>query len=378
MEITPAITGEFLVFEDSARLSEMFGKLKQYEKQAGLVFRNKKYLGLVEKKKLLRSNVNPDDAKIKNFIQATPTLGDHASVIEAADMLFKSNSDLLPVEQDKRIIGVVQSLDVANLGMGLDELQKYKVQDVKFSKPKIIQKDDPVSVAISVMYTQKTDHVPVFDKGKLYGILSYRDLMRKYLNWSPKRDNSAKFNKNIPTKSARVDSSSFGSLPVHNFSTNSNLLTIQPSQKLKVAVSKMVKHKVSDLLVMQGNELQGILTMRNILKVIGALKIPRVDNIKFVGLSKLRITKPQVEAVKKIASNEAFKIQRLLKQEFELSVHIKDYSKEGKQQKYSVHLHVTSPKVNLTVQQEDWDLRTALRKTFENVKNTLSKKFRRK
>lgn len=376
MEITPIVNEDFLEFQDDMTLSKMLGKLKRFEKRSGLVFRNNKYLGLIEKKKLLRSRIDPSRTKISHLVQKTPLLSEHADIIETAYLMFQSNVDFLPVERNKQIIGVVTGLELAKLASRLPEVSHLKVSDVKYTKPRIVRKDDAVATAIEVMYKDRVEQIPVFVKGKLYGVISYRDLMRKYLNWSPKRDVSAKFNKVMGTRSAEVDIVHLSNLPVSSFSTNENLLTVQFNQSLKNAVQLMTKRKVSDLLVMQDNQFLGVLAVKNILRRVGSLKIPKNYNIKFIGLNKVDLQPHEKYNVKKIAANEAFKLQRAIHNEFTLTIHIKEYEKEGHQHKYSVNLRVEFPGQIVTSTQEDWVIETAVRKAFNNAKNYVKKKYK--
>ena len=70
------------------------------------------------------------------------------------------------------------------------------------------------------------------------------------------------------------------------------------------------------------------------------------------------------------------KLQRKVKNEFKLIVHLKEYEKDGKRQKYSINLRIEFPGQILTSSQEDWDWRAALHKAFENAKNNAGKKFK--
>ena len=54
MEITPLIKTSFVTVDENAPVSEMLGKLKQAEERAALVYKNGRYLGLLEKKRLLK------------------------------------------------------------------------------------------------------------------------------------------------------------------------------------------------------------------------------------------------------------------------------------------------------------------------------------
>ncbi len=376
MEITPIISEDFLVFDDATTLSQMLGKMKTFEKRSGLIFRNNKYLGLVEKKKLLRTNIDAAKTKVGKLVARTPILSEHADMIETAYLMFQSNVDFLPVEKNKQLLGVVTGLEVAKLASKLPEAEALKVDDIRLVKKAKVNKDHPVAKVINLMHDEHIDHVTVFDKGKLYGIISYRDLLRKYLNWSPRRNVSARFNQMASSRAAMPQVSALGSLPVSNFSTNDNLVMVEEDASLKNALQLMYKYNIHDLLVMRDEKFLGLLTVKNILRRLGSLKIQKNYNIKFIGLNKVGLQPHQKYNVKKIAANEAFKLQRKIHNQFSLTMHIKEYEREGRQHKYSVNLRVEFPSQILTSSQEDWEIETAVRKTFNNAKNKLRGKFK--
>ena len=165
MELKSIVKEDFLVFEHDAPMSEVIGKLQQFEKKAGIVFRNKKYLGLVEKRRLVSARVDPEKTKIAGYIQKAPLIAEDSSVLEAASLLVGSDVGHLPVEKDKQIIGVVGMIDLTKLAIDDPELNNLKISDVKFLKSAKVKKDDPLTAAIEVMHTKHVDHIPVFDKG---------------------------------------------------------------------------------------------------------------------------------------------------------------------------------------------------------------------
>jgi CBS domain-containing protein len=374
MEITGIIKEDFIVIDDESSLSEMIGKLKNLEKRSGLVFRHDKYLGLIEKKKILRSKLDTTEAKVKNFVQHTPILNEHADIYETATLMHQTNLDFLPVESDKAIIGVIDAVDLIKLA--IEDFGKLKISDIKLVKSTKLRKGDPVSSAIEIMHEQNIDQVPIFDMGKLYGIISYKDLLRKYLNWSPKRDVSAKFNTITGSKAAETDMPHLNMLPVHTFSTNDNLISVNENDSLLKAVDLMIENRVGDVVVMKGNDFQGLLTVKAILKQISNTNTSKNFNIKYVGLQEIELEPYEIYSVKKICSNEAFKLQRKLNNEFDMTVHFKVYKKEGTNHKYSVHLNIDYPGQVLTSSQEDWRIETAVRKTFNNTKNTVKSRFK--
>jgi len=377
LEITPIVKEDYLILEDQETVSTMIGKLKKYEKRTGLIFRNDKYLGLIEKKKLLRTKLDVTETKVGKYLQKTPLLNEDSDVIATAYLMFQSNLDYLPVEKDKVVVGVVNALDLIKLAMQIPEVSNLKVKDIKLVKSVQMNKDDPISTAISIMYEKDVDQVPIFDEGEIYGIISFRDILRKYLNWSPRRDVSAKFNAETSAKTVGEDFPKIAELPVGNFSTNDNLVSVAGNVVLSEAVDLMLDHNVSSLLIKGDSGVEGMLSVKNLLRTIGSLKVPENFNIKYVGLNDLRLSESQKYNLQKITSNEASKIQRHLKNDvFSLTIQLKEYRKEGKQHQYAVNLKVEYPGQIITGSQEDWDFETALRKAFNNVKNNVKKKFR--
>ena len=378
MEITPAIKSEFLSFDSEQAVSEMIGQLRKYEERHSLIFKKDKYLGVIEKKGLLRFRLDVSKAKISNFIHRTPLVNEHADVIETAYALFKADSDFVPVESNKKIVGVLAALDLAKLAIALPETRSFSVMDVKLVKGEKLEKDDPISKAEELMYKARVDQVPVFEGKKLYGIVSFRDILQKFLASAPNREFSTKFSKmGGGSKSAEGERPSLSMLPIKSFSTNDNMVTVSKKASLSEAVTLMVKDNVSSAMVMDGEKFEGLLTLKNILRLIGSMNIPENFNIRFVGLNDVGLLAHQKDAVQKIASNEAFKLQREIKDDnFSLVLHLKEYSKSDRERKYSVSLRVDAPSHSITVTDYDWRVETAIHKLFENAKSVLKKKLR--
>lgn len=377
MDITSIIAKQFVSFPADTTISEMIGKLKQTGKRAGLVFDGKKYLGLVSQKALLQTRIDPVTTKVSKFVQKTPVIEDHATVLETAYLMFQSNLELVPVQGEEGIMGVVNTLDLVQEAMELPEVQTLKVKDIRVLKIPPIGKNDQIASAMGIMHEEHIDHLPLVEAGKVYGIVSFQDIMKKYLQWPQRRPVGAKFTKQAGgSKSAASDMPHLPSLPVSSFSTNENLTTIQMDDSLTNALAQMVKGNVYNALVLDGADFVGLLTVKNILRYIGSLKIQPNFNVRFVGLKELSISDDLTDAIQKIVSNEAFKLQRQIHNEFNLTMHFKVYGAGGRREKYSVHLRIEYPGKLVTVDQNDWDLRSAVHETFANAKNALKKKFR--
>jgi predicted transcriptional regulator len=373
MEIKPIVKDDYLVFDQDTSLAQLFGSLKQFEKRSALIFKNKKYVGLVQKKKLLRSGLDLSKVEVEHFLHQTPILNQDTDVLSAASLLFDSNCDFLPVENNKKICGVVSSLDIAQLSLGLPEVLKLKITDVKLVKSVHVNKNDPLAKALEIMHDQFLDHLPVLEQGTIKGVISDKDVFRKFLNWSPKRNVSTKFNKEHSTRSAQVDTSPFSSLPVESFATTENLISTNKKALLKEAIGNMVKNNISTVLVMDGKDFIGLLTLRNILKTISELKNKEGFPIRYMGINEIYFTEHEKAEIDRIVQQETTKLSRKLKNPFGLTIQFKETNKGGKKRLLSIHLRVELTGRVLTSEHEGWDVEKPLHQCFEaitmNVKN---------
>ena len=375
VDIRPIVKKDFITLEDSATISEMIGALKNYEKKAALIFKNKKYIGLVEKKKLLRTRIDASEAKAGKYVHATPILTWDAQVIDASALLFDANVDILPVEKDKSIVGTVDGMSLAKLGLRMPAIQKLKVSDLQLMDSPKIDANAQVAKVIDAMHDLNIDLVPVFQGKNVTGVISYRDLLRGYLNWTPKRDVGRKFNKMASTRSAEVDMPHLASLPASDFMGPHAPVTIRSKDSIVDALELMSQNKVSGLVVTTGDQYAGILSIRGVLKAIADLKEEQKFAVSYIGLSKLNLQPHQQASIDRIVLTQAPKLERLVNNKFALVIHIKSYDKPGTKQKFSVHMRVEHPGKLITCSDDDWKIETALHKVFEHAENALKGRF---
>ncbi len=377
MEITSGISKDFLRFDSEMKISEMIGSLKKAKQKTGLVFRSGKYVGVVEKKRLLRVNLDPTTMKVGTYLHAAPVINEHADVIETAYQMHKNNADIAPIASGNEIVGVLPVLNLLKSAAELPETAEVRVGDVRFLKNLKLAPTDPLSKALEIMFEERVDEVPIFDEKGLYGILSFQDVLQKYMAWPAKREFSAKMKKEKGgSRAAQVDYPTLGNLPVSSFSTNENVVSTDIKNTFSQAISMMVEKKVSCLPVYSGKQYLGLLTSKNLLRFLASLEVPQNFNIQFVGLNGIKLSSYEIESVKKVAANESFKLQRLIHNDFKLNIHLKSYNKEGKRQKFSVTMRVNYPGKMVECAASDWDLIAALRETFGAAGNEFKKMYR--
>ncbi len=175
------------------------------------------------------------------------------------------------------------------------------------------------------------------------------------------------------SRGARPDINQFSSLPVKDFSTNNNLITVQKKDSLTKALKEMDKNNVSDVIVLIGKDFEGLLTLQTLIRHIASLEDKKDYQIEFKGLNEAKLTTHERESLLKIVELEAAKIQKRLKVPLTIVLHLKEHSKDARKQKHSWHLRVEGAGILLTSSQDDWNFITALQRTFEHCKNEIEK-----
>ena len=381
MEIKHLIKRDVLTFQKDETISAVIGKMKNKNQRHALVYDDKKFLGITKDKWLIKIQFDASQAKVDKAIKNVPLLEDSADLLETAYLMFQSGCFFLPVVKNKQIIGTLSALDLIQEAAKLDEFQKLKVSDIKLTKPFRLNLDDPLSKALRLMVDKHLEQLPLFEQGKLTGIISFRDILRKYVAFPSKREHGAK-GTGLSTRGFTSESLHLSQLPVSSFSTNGDLFTSSKNANLTNAIDLMYKNNLTNLIVTEGENPTGLLIIQNILRYLASLQHPADYNIQFVGLEKTHLKPYQKYHLRKMAEQETLKLQREIKNEFELVVHIKEYEKAGKgnkRHKYSLNLKVKYPGrffISNKGKEDNWDVILALRKAFTNLKGSVNKRFR--
>ena len=124
---------------------------------------------------------------------------------------------------------------------------KNTLKETMSSYPLTIRPGDALDIAHARMLREKIRHLPVTDElGALVGIISDRDFKRAMWADSPSFQ-----------KGARV--ADFMSSPVKSLSEDSNLTD---------AIQVMIEEKLSAVVVLRGEEISGIITTEDLLRVL--------------------------------------------------------------------------------------------------------------
>jgi len=123
-------------------VSQLIGKLRRARTHAAVVLKNGKYQGVVTKRFLMNSRMEPKKVKVGNITKKrsksksafyVPKLKENTPLQEICRLMATADSHILPVIKDGKVLGVVHAMDVLNdirsayRGLKCDELASMKI-----------------------------------------------------------------------------------------------------------------------------------------------------------------------------------------------------------------------------------------------------------
>jgi len=256
-------------------ISKLIGIMKKEEAHAALVFDGDEYLGVVGKRFLLTSRIDPGNMKVGNIMKKrskakssffVPELAENTDIKEICRLMANADTHVLPVIKNKKVIGVVHAKDVALAiageyrGIACDRLGTMRAITAKLK--------DEVGKALQHLKERGIDHLPVVDEnGELAGVLATSDLFESpgWVGTGQHISRAASHQKGKRTGyGASGQLTRMINLPVENSMSRGNMCCTEPSNTIPNAVQLMAENEVCDIILCKKNKPVGILTLKDI------------------------------------------------------------------------------------------------------------------
>ncbi|MFP4401058.1 MAG: hypothetical protein ACLFPQ_04215, partial [Candidatus Woesearchaeota archaeon] len=177
------------------------------------------------------------------------------------------------------------------------------------------------------------------------------------------------------TRSFRPEPPKLSDLPVTDFMENRNLLHYPISEKLGKVARDMAKQR--SVIAVEEDTGKLIKAENILLKYINATK-QLISNIQFVGINDLYIEDREKERIKKLAPEYAEKMQREFNNVFDLTLHVEQHQKEGKQHRYEAHARLKYPGVEIIASREEhWNPVTVVREALEDIISQVKSRYKK-
>jgi predicted transcriptional regulator len=219
-----------------------------------------KYAGVITRRWILRSRLDPASTKVKNLMRSAPRISSEYTVSKIAKLMIESGVRQLPVFEKEKLMGFVTDENVIHAAVG-QEWGKGKVSSVMTRAPYTIDANRSVGAVLTLFREHGFSHVPVMDGGKLVGIISIQDILENVFQPTQRQTLGDIVGEKVETFS----------VPAKGI-MNSPVITVEADANLRDTEKKMHTYKVSCLAAVSNDKLVGIVTKLDFLEPISQLE----------------------------------------------------------------------------------------------------------
>ena len=197
--------------------------------------------------------------KVKTLAKRAPRISPETSIYEAARLMFEAEVKHLPVFEDGKLIGIVTD-EALLLAAVNTEFSSTPVKELMSSDVISVSEDDTLAAVLNTFREHGISRAPVVRDGKLVGIVTMHDCIMTIV---PKKR---------LTRGAISEKKPRLGIPVKNIMTE-NVITISEDDDVRKAVKIMVDNGISGLVVTRDGEIRGIVTKTDVLEAISKLGV---------------------------------------------------------------------------------------------------------
>ncbi len=251
---------EFNSVKDNDTLSRCLESFKKNMPPVLAVLDEKgKYEGMITRRSILRSRLDPTVAKVRSLKVAAPQVGLYTSLGALAKLMIGSGVRQLPLVDNGKVLGFVTDENIIHAAVG-DEWGRTAVEKVMTRAPHTLESNRSVGAVLGVMREYGISHVPIMEGGRLVGMVSIEDILVN-IYWPQRRQTLGDIvGEKIETLGIAVK----GIMA-------SPVITISPKMNLRDAEQRMHDRDVSCLAVVDDERLVGIVTKLDFLEPISQL-----------------------------------------------------------------------------------------------------------
>lgn len=359
-KVKPLIT-KATTIEPSETLSNVIGKIAK-NKAYDVFYLNGKTTLSTNIRSLLNAK-SITTMKVEPFLYPIPFVTPNDPIQKAANIIAHYRVREAPVVQKNKIVGVVTAKNILKL-LSKKDNKWIKANLIYTQNPIVISSEESLSNARKIMTTKKLDHLPVMNKGKVKQVLTSTHLLEAI----------------IPQE--KQGRQSMGSRTVHKLESrignigSTRIPQCTPNDDLNKIVNLMQKTDTTCCLVNLWENLQGIITLRDILELL-ASKIETPIPLYIVGLPD---DQKNVNLISKKFMDTLKRLQKVYSEIQEARVSIKQQRTGNKKEgKYDVSIMITTPHhAPMIYNSVGFDLSEVLEELSQKLLKTLSKRAKRR
>jgi CBS domain-containing protein len=360
------------IIEPSETLSSVINKITRNKAYDAFCLNGKTTLSTNILSLLNAKNIT--SMKIEPYLSPVPYISPNDSIQKASHIMTHYRTREVPVVSKNKIIGVVTAKQILKLLSSKDN-KWIKANLIYTQNPITVTSDEPLSTAKRIMISKKIDHLPVINKDKIKQVLTSTHLIETII---PK-ESLGRLSKGA-NRIHKLES------PIGNIGST-RIPQCSPNDDLNKILESMLKSDTTCCLVNLWDNLQGIITFKDILGLL-ASKIEAQIPLFIVGMPE------DQRNVDLIASKFNSTLKRLAKvyseiQEAKVSIkqgrtrsgtgNRKSRNKGTGAGKYEISIMITTPHHATQIfKSVGFDLSETLEELSQKLLKTLSKRAKQR
>ena len=298
--------------------------------------------------------------KVRSFLHPISSLRKGDPVEKAVTILTHNRLREIPVVENDSIIGVVRAKDILKLISSLDN-RWIKANQVFTPNPVVIDKKTSLATARKIMSSKRFDHLPVVDGDKVLQVLTSYHLLQTVL--PPEHVGR----KDLGSKQIHRLGSAVGNLGTNRMANCTSL------DDLSDVISSMLHADTTFCLVSLRDQLQGIITYRDILNLLGT-KVKNTIPLFIVGMPK----EDNANLIKEKLTKILDRLQRVYPDVQEAKVYVKKLHGAGSRYNYEVSAVIITPHQKHVFSRTGYDLSKVFDEISGRLMRLLSKRAKKR
>jgi predicted transcriptional regulator/ribosome-associated translation inhibitor RaiA len=326
-----------------------------------LVVLNKKseYTGILQERQILRTDLDPSKSKVRSFKSGAPKIKRSTQLQECARLMVENNIMYLPVFEKGKISGIMSYTNILRSPL-LKKLAKHAIKDILTTSMTIASPEDKLATVYNKFRKSDIYSLPVVEDGKFLGTVYLHDTLHTIIQHRDKPH----FGSKLGEKQHLLD------LPIRNIMTRQSAAMPETAQ-LGDVIDKIIDDKLDCISIIDSdNSLRAIMCVKELLKLVTEeeqiMLVPKI-NIKadFDNLNRNSVNITMNEFVKKYSS---------ILSQAEVEVFLKEHKEKHRDQKliYS-RIQIHAHKEKFDASGEGWGVDHSMRETL----NKLERQIRR-
>jgi len=231
-----------------------------------------KYQGMLLKRCLMKPKISLE-TKVHTVLTHTPKISPITPIEEIARLMVENGVYHLPVIDNENIIGIVTADDVVNI-LTEKTLGSQPVKTIMCTPPLSISSEEILGNVINMFHEHDIPYLAVVENNKVVGAISMDDIIEHVMHPDERLGAWTGHGDFAPGKTKKLD------LPVKSIMKEKPIL-MSPDATIKEVHTRMHKFELNGMLIGKENNLQGIVTHKELLSSFVLFKKSELFEIQF-------------------------------------------------------------------------------------------------